>query len=106
MIKDKVASRNANFKSSIEDGRIQPTTVQTKYGELKGLKLNNSVQFLGVPFATPPVGDMRWKSPVPPAPWGSYNATWYKDVCVQHDASTWDILAPGVSEDCLYMVRE
>jgi hypothetical protein len=42
-------------------------------------------QFLGVPFAQPPTGDLRWESPVSPAryPGGSLKAQGYKQACMQ-----------------------
>lgn len=89
LVRDKASSRRAAMKHDIYSGKIQNQTVQTVYGSLTGLKFNKSTQYLGVPFATPPVGNLRWKSPLPPSPWGAYSATWYKDVCVQHDANTW-----------------
>jgi para-nitrobenzyl esterase len=44
--------------------------VSVKSGELQGLNLASGVRaFLGVPFAAPPVGNLRWKAPQPVAPW-------------------------------------
>ena len=53
-------SRNAAMKERIDAGLFEDVTVQTKYGSLTGFLFNKSTQFLGVPFATPPVGDLRW----------------------------------------------
>lgn len=42
--------------------------------------------FLGLPFAAPPVGNLRFKSPEAVKPWGSkhtYNATYFKAECAQ-----------------------
>jgi para-nitrobenzyl esterase len=61
--------------------------------------------FLGIPFAAPPVGDLRWRPPQPAASWsGIRQATSFGSACAQ---------APGVfaanaqqgstSEDCLYL---
>lgn len=120
-------ARNTALMERVDSGLVDRITVQTKYGDLTGLVLNKSTQFLGVPFATPPVGNLRWcvlgrlcdhlvphstsagilrrrTSPVAPSPWGSYNATRYRDICVQNHPSGWDLLTPGESEDCLYMV--
>ncbi len=45
--------------------------VETKYGKLKGLvgKDPRVTVFRGVPYAKPPVGDLRWKAPQPCEPW-------------------------------------
>ena len=40
--------------------------VQTKYGILEGVQEEGYAKFLGVPYAQPPVGALRWKRPQPP----------------------------------------
>ncbi len=43
--------------------------VNTKYGKVQGVKEEDVLLFKGVPYAAPPVGELRWKPPVDPAPW-------------------------------------
>ena len=44
--------------------------IQLQAGQISGILLDNGVQaFLGVPFAAPPVGDLRWRPPQPVVPW-------------------------------------
>ena len=44
--------------------------IQLQAGQISGTLLDNGVQaFLGVPFAAPPVGDLRWRPPQPVVPW-------------------------------------
>lgn len=63
--------------------------------------------FLGIPYAQPPVGDLRFEKPRPPIPWnGTYNATRRPHPCMQIDFPF--ILDTKIdnshsSEDCLYM---
>ncbi|RWS23579.1 cholinesterase-like protein, partial [Leptotrombidium deliense] len=62
--------------------------IKTPIGSLKGTKvkeLGGSVyKFLGVPYATSPVGELRFKRPVPIKPWrGVLNATTFADECIQ-----------------------
>ncbi|XP_058121867.1 LOW QUALITY PROTEIN: juvenile hormone esterase-like [Anopheles ziemanni] len=66
----------------------------------------NSVQFdafIGIPYAKPPVGKLRFKSPIPVDPWtGEYNATSRKPSCMQ--SSTVPLRDPIIgNEDCLYL---
>jgi len=64
--------------------------------------------FRGVPYAAPPVGNLRWRSPQPVVPWqGVKEADHYSPACMQaptaKDSNGWmDGLTP-VSEDCLYL---
>jgi para-nitrobenzyl esterase len=59
--------------------------------------------FLGIPFAAPPVGKLRWKPPQPAAKWrGVRQATAFGSRCMQ--ASIYEDMVfrdPGISEDCL-----
>ena len=57
--------------------------------------------YRGIPYAAPPVGDLRWKPPQPVEPWsGIREATVFSSMCPQQKAS-W---VPGtISEDCLYL---
>ena len=47
----------------------QTPQVKTKLGLLSGEKIGTIQRFLGIPFAQPPVGDLRWKAPQPLSPW-------------------------------------
>ena len=82
-------------------------TVKTAQGTVHGKVVNEGKAraFLGIPFAAPPVGDLRWKAPQPPAHWsGVRDATNFAARCAQ-----WPIWADyifqdaGPSEDCLYL---
>ena len=52
--------KNAALKRSIDSSLVELITVSTKFGNITGLRLNKTTQFLGVPFATPPLGSKRW----------------------------------------------
>ena len=77
--------------------------VKTRSGAVEGKDDGKVKSFLGIPYAQPPVGDLRWKAPVPLAKWsGVKKATEFGFHCMQgnvfgdmvfHDA--------GGSEDCL-----
>jgi para-nitrobenzyl esterase len=83
-------------------------------GVLAGTTDNGVTLFRGVPFAAPPVGDLRWTPPRAAAKWGSQprEATSFGAACTQTLKSggsgqwTSEYMspeAPGVSEDCLFL---
>lgn len=51
------------------DSRNLPLIADTVYGPVQGKREGTSDAFLGVPFAQPPIGGMRWKDPQPPSAW-------------------------------------
>jgi para-nitrobenzyl esterase len=58
-------------KGVTASGNGWPSTVVTiKYGKVEGMKENGMCVWLGIPYAKPPVGDLRWKAPRDPDPWG------------------------------------
>ena len=88
--------------------------VQTGQGMVRGVPgaLDGITVFKGIPFAAPPVGNLRWEQPQPPASWdGVRMADTWGDSCVQNPAPTrfppnsaTDMPdSPGISEDCLYL---
>ena len=57
--------------------------------------------YRGIPYAAPPVGDLRWKPPQPVEPWsGIREATVFSNKCAQEQAG-W--VGGSASEDCLYL---
>jgi para-nitrobenzyl esterase len=62
--------------------------------------------FKGIPFAQPPVGDLRWREPQPVKDWaGVRNADQFGPRCMQRTGPTADywFRSNGMSEDCLYL---
>jgi para-nitrobenzyl esterase len=67
----------------------------TQSGMVQGMTIGSEAQFLGIPFAAPPVGPLRWRPPAAPADWqGTRSATAYGAPCPQQGVAT-------ASEDCL-----
>ena len=51
------------------------TTLQTRLGTIAGVRARGATAFLGIRYAAPPLGERRWKAPVPAAPWtGTFDA--------------------------------
>nr|DBA13707.1 TPA: hypothetical protein GDO54_017051 [Pyxicephalus adspersus] len=109
------------------NAQVYSQTVNTYYGKLRGMQVslpNNILgpvdQYLGVPYASPPVGEKRFLPPEPPPFWsGIRNATHFSPVCPQNiQNAVPDIMMPvwftsnldtvtgylqEQSEDCLYL---
>ncbi|KAI5241540.1 putative liver carboxylesterase 4 [Aureobasidium subglaciale] len=83
--------------------------VVTSYGAIEGAisEMESSViSYKGIPFAKPPVNDLRWRAPESPTKWsGVFNATTFGADCAQSYSSL-GLFSSGsenISEDCLYM---
>ncbi|MGO9318891.1 MAG: carboxylesterase/lipase family protein [Terracidiphilus sp.] len=82
-------------------------TVKTAQGKVRGKTINDRKvhAFLGLPYAAPPVGDLRWKAPLPPARWkGERDASKFSARCAQNHVFDDMIFQDGgASEDCLFL---
>ena len=57
-------------------------TVKVQQGQLQGAVVDGVVSYKGIPFAAPPVGDLRWREPKAPAAWsGVKSATQFSKAC-------------------------
>jgi len=95
--------------------KSDPLLVKTSYGLVHGKVWDTyTYAWLGIPYAKPPVGELRWKAPQNPEPWsGVLEATSFSDIPMQiasimcvADESYEDEIASGAvigSEDCLYL---
>lgn len=102
--------------------------VRTYYGDVKGFSVPMYLEdeywredwseypkwfmrrvncFLGVPYALPPVGQLRFRRPRPPVWGGVWNATYFRPSCPQQlgeiQKEIPDFPPANISEDCLYM---
>ncbi|MBW8732704.1 MAG: carboxylesterase family protein, partial [Asticcacaulis sp.] len=86
-------------------------TLHLKQGDVTGIAQHQAMAWLGLPFAAPPVGDLRWKAPQPASPWsGVRRADRFGADCRQGlnpgGLGPWtaEYMPKGpVSEDCLYL---
>jgi para-nitrobenzyl esterase len=84
--------------------------VRVDGGELQGVVADGVASFKGIPFAAPPVGDLRWRPPQPAARWvGVRQAAEFGADCMQGRGGPPPAAAPGAppprvpSEDCLFL---
>ncbi len=88
---DSVNSTRATTTNGVLEGTVEPTT---------GIRT-----FLGIPFAAPPVGELRWKPPQPVASWtGVRRADHFGPRAMQLPLfGDMNFRSDGMSEDCLYL---
>lgn len=87
--------------------------IETRYGRIRGVQKDNYTVYKGVPFAKPPVGELRWRAPQPLDPWkGVLEADHFPAKAIQGEQNEgfygkefycMDEFQVPISEDCLYL---
>lgn len=91
-----VASPQTDARASTQDASI----VDTHLGKARGVLRNGVLEWRGLPFAQPPVGDLRWKAPVPARGWdGVRDASQFGAACPQ--LARYGLTEASDNEDCL-----
>ena len=87
------------------------SVVETQYGRVESVRANGLHAFLAIPFAAPPVGELRWRPPTDPTPWTGVRRA------ADFSAQSWQPVMEGAGplqfafnsdgndrhEDCLYL---
>ena len=104
--------------STANTAPISEPVVQIGAGTLRGTNAGSAIAFRGIPYARPPVGELRWQPPQPPLPWqGRREAAQPGSACTQRTSGLAPFFAPMAqaygsifeqppiksSEDCLYL---
>ncbi len=85
---------------------LHAAPVRTDAGSVEGVLQDSVRAFKGIPFAAPPVGDLRWRAPQPVKRWsGVRPATAFAPACPQIQTGNAAMGFPVLptSEDCLYL---
>ena len=93
--------------------------IHTKYGDLRGKRKDTCYTYFGIPYAQPPVGDLRWKAPQPLQPWDGVleayefpHRAWQmvqeppvdgKGINYAREFYSNPAFMPPMDEDCLYL---
>ena len=87
------------------DGGSGVPVIKTRSGLVSGTMDNGVFAYLGIPFAAPPLGDLRWRLPESEASWeGVYKADTFSSVCPQTITGIDNIYGfTECDEDCLYL---
>jgi len=93
---------------SVATAEAVPSTVETAQGSLAGTIDDGIAVYRGIPFAAPPIGELRWRPPQPPAVWeGVRDAHKFGTMCPQTPRDSYPqwlkdhFGAVGMSENCL-----
>ncbi len=95
-----------HVQSAAASPQNDPYVVRTTAGLVRGGAWHSSgAQFLGIPYAEPPVGTLRWRAPVPKEHWtGIRDANAFGSSCAQPVLGDWNRHdADTGREDCLYL---
>ena len=70
--------------------------IVTKYGSIRGFSEFDSFLYLGIPYAQPPINELRWQYPQDPSPWSPnvLNATAFQSACPQIHTCDPQIICP------------
>ncbi len=98
-----LASGSALAHNNDDHGNQGPT-VNTAEGPVRGFVKNGVYMFLGIPYAAPPVGSLRWRPPAPVKKWhDALDATEFANTCPQVTELGAFAGPSSVNEDCLYL---
>jgi para-nitrobenzyl esterase len=80
-------------------------TVRVSGGMIRGMLTDGGgAAFKGIPYAEPPVGDLRWREPTPARGWtGTRDTTQFGAICPQHPSATIPNAVEIAKEDCLFL---
>src|SRR5258706_8677893 len=98
-IADNISAQNGMQTSS-------PTIITTQNGTVEGaIEPSGVFSFKGIPFAAPPVGNLRWKEPQPVNNWeGIRQAKQFAANGIQYNIfGDMNFRSTGMNEDCLYL---
>lgn len=94
-------AQRSTVKSAIDNSS---PVVKIKSGTIRGLSVDGVSSFKGIPYAAPPTGQFRWRTPQPVKAWhGVLDASKFGADCAQAARGGSGALAKGSSEDCLYL---
>ena len=84
--------------------RTTPIPASTKDGLIAGIRNSGVTEFLGIPYAAPPVGKLRWMPPQPVALWTGFKNTYHFGPTCAQITTLGPFAGPANSnEDCLYL---
>lgn len=84
--------------------RPLPVVVSTDKGAVRGMYAGDAREFLGIPYAAPPVGALRWQPPQPASRWAGVRAATAPGAnCAQTGSLASGVITTSTAEDCPYL---
>lgn len=78
--------------------------VHTQLGQIQGVQEDGVLNFRGIRYAQEPLGEKRFLAPQPALPWeGTYDATHFRNRCIQTEAGIFGQAVGETNEDCLFL---
>lgn len=97
-----VAMSGAAATPSMHTSAPKVSTIKIHQGVIRGESSGGAEAYLGIPYAAPPVGALRFAPPTDPEHWrGVWNATDHAPACLQSGLA--EVSGAATSEDCLYL---
>jgi para-nitrobenzyl esterase len=94
-----MACASGRARATVSASTPLPGMVMTQFGPVQGFQQGRTAVFFGIPYAAPPVGELRWKPPAAPRAWTeTLQANELAPICPQMDED--QIVG---DEDCLYL---
>jgi para-nitrobenzyl esterase len=99
-----LAPGDAATAAAQQHARMAPLIVRTSDGRIRGLYKDAAREFLGIPYAAPPAGPLRWRPPHPARPWtGIRNARKPGHNCAQTGSVATGVPVTSDFENCLFL---
>jgi para-nitrobenzyl esterase len=86
-----------------DDTAADPLQIELDSGVIRGVRQGATRMFRGIPYAAPPVGDLRWRSPQPVTPWGDVRLAAELGASCPQGANPFGGGGLSGDEDCLYL---
>jgi para-nitrobenzyl esterase len=84
-------------------GAVDAPAVTIDTGAVSGVSQNGVDEYLGIPYAAPPLGALRWRPPEPAKPWTTTLKAVAKAASCAQGSELGVFAAPSEAEDCLYV---
>ena len=98
-----LAAYGGSDNDSSSNNQGAPAVATTVAGQVQAVDRLGMRSYFGIPFAAPPVGNLRWMPPAPPQSWAAPLAKTQSNAPCLQTGATDPLRLPNGTEDCLYL---